>query len=72
MQLLGGTSSSVGAAGLLGVIHDMNSSTPAKQKHLTRRRLLPDGIPSIGSPIKRDANVAFKVSESSEDFMRSF
>ena len=66
MQNLGGLSGSGGAADVLGVSDDVNSSTLLKKKNLITQELIHVDVPSVGSPFKRAANVAFDMNESCE------
>ena len=69
VQNLDGPSSKGGAADVLGVSPEMNSSTLLKPRELTRRELLPVGISTVGCPVKRVAIVGFIVDELSEKLM---
>ena len=66
-----GGSTSCGVADVTGVSHDVNRSTPLKQRELTRRELLPKDILPVGSTVKRVANVQFNVNVLSEQFVDS-
>ena len=68
-QILVGPSSGGGAADVLGVGYDVNSSTRLKQVTLNRRELLPVGFRIVGSPLKRVAIFVFNVGESSENLV---